>query len=83
MSFELFADQLIEDTGLSWPIQDQIYARTSLREVIEKMVAEPLGNFGVLTLEHVMIKDSYRDRQELIALSATSLGIRLLESVEG
>lgn len=27
VSFESFADQLIEDTGLSWPIEDQGYAR--------------------------------------------------------
>ena len=82
MSFESFADQLIKDTGLSWPIEDQSNARTSLRGVIEKMVAEPLGNFGVLMLEHTMIKGSYRDRYELMALRLTPLGIRLLESVK-
>ncbi len=82
ISFGSFADQLIEDTGLSWPIEDQSYARLMMRSVIENLVAEPLSNFGVLVLEHTTIKDIYLDRQELTALKITSLGSWLLESVE-
>ena len=62
--FEAFADQMIEDAGLIWPIQDQEMGRHILQGIIERVVIDPLADFGILEIEYVphkMLGEEFRE----------------------
>jgi len=43
ISFEPFADQLVQKAGLYWPIENQETARSILRTAVERMIVNPLA----------------------------------------
>jgi hypothetical protein len=53
-SYELFADELIVMTGLTWPSEDQTFVRDNLRSVIERLVIYPVANLGCLECKYRM-----------------------------
>jgi len=80
-SFEAFADRIIEDTGLVWPIQDQDSARRILRGIIERIVINPLSEFGILQAEYEPHKTLGARSRELFEFCITPFGKGLLEAM--
>lgn len=79
--FQAFADQMIADTRMVWPIQDQENARHILRKIIEWTVIDPLVDFGILTTISVPHKILGPEYQELSAFQLTPFGKGLLEAI--
>lgn len=80
-SFERFADRMIEDTGMSWPIQDQDNARRILRRIIERTVIDPLIDFGILQAEYEPHKTLGAEFREISTFQITPFGKGLLEAI--
>jgi hypothetical protein len=80
-SFEQFADRMIEDTRMVWPIQDQDSARRILRSIIERVVIDPLVDFGILQTEYEPHKTLGAEFRELSTFRITPFGKELLESI--
>ena len=81
VSFEPFADRLIEDARLVWPIQDQDSARRILRAIIERIVINPLLDFGILQADYEPHKTLGAEFRELTAFRITPFGKGLLEAI--
>jgi len=77
--FEPFADGLIEDVGLVWPIEDQDRARDILRDIIERVVIDPLCDFGILLAEHGPREGFGPKYKKLPAFQLTPMGRGLLK----
>ena len=80
-SFEVFADQMIKDSRMDWPIQDQDNARLILRSIIEHIVINLLVEFGVLRTEYKPHKILGEEFQELSTFGITPFGRGLLEAI--
>ena len=80
-AFEPFADRMIEDSRLVWPIQDQDSARRILRGIIERIVINPLVDFGILQAEYEPHKTLGAEFRELSAFRITPFGKGLLEAI--
>jgi hypothetical protein len=80
-SYEPFADRLIEAAGLVWPIENQERAQSILRAVVERMVVDPLVDFGILAPEYEPHKTLGGEFQELSAFQVTPFGKGLLEAI--
>lgn len=81
ISFEEFADELIEKTGLTWTAQNLDLATKLLHGSIKRMVIDILATFGSVERE-------YRDKPlgkgtipELVAFEITPLGDKLLKAL--
>jgi hypothetical protein len=81
ISFEPFADGLIEQTGLTWTKPDSSYATRLLRNSIKRMVIDILAVFGAA-------KRHYREEplgtgtiSRIDAFEVTPLGKALLDAV--
>ena len=81
VSFEPFADRLIEDARWVWPIQDQDSARVILHGIVERVVIDPLRALGILTAEYQPHRTLGPRYPELSALRITALGHGLLEAI--
>jgi hypothetical protein len=81
VSFEPFADRIIEDAGLIWPIQDQDSARQTLRAIIEHTVVNPMVNFGILQAEYEPHRTLGAEFRQLSTIRATLFGRGLLEAI--
>lgn len=80
-SFEPFADRLIADARMVWPIQDQNSARRILHTIIEGLVISPLADFGILQAEYEPHKTLGAEFRELAAFRITPFGRGLLEAI--
>jgi hypothetical protein len=80
VSFDDFADALIEKTGLTWTAPDMSYARQTLHSGIKQMVIDILDRFG-------SVRCSFRDNpilpslKDLDRFEITPLGAALLDSL--
>lgn len=81
-SFEPFADRMIEESRMVWPIQDQDRARRILRSIIERMVINPLVDFGILQTEYEPHKTLGAEFRELSTSRITPFGRGLLKAVD-
>jgi hypothetical protein len=81
VSFELFADRIIENAGLVWPIQEQERARRILRGIIERIVINPLVDFGILQAQFEPHKTLGAGFRELSTFRITPFGKGLLEAI--
>lgn len=79
--YEPFADRIIEDARLVWPIQDQDSARRILSRIVERMVINPLVDFGILQTDYEPQKTLGTDFRELSAIRITPFGRGLLEAI--
>jgi hypothetical protein len=79
--FERLADQLIADSRLVWPIQDQDRAHDILRGMIERVVVDPMTDFGVIQAEYEPHKVLGEQFRELSTIKVTSFGKSLLEGM--
>jgi hypothetical protein len=50
--YEPFADDLIAQSGLEWPSQDQTMVQTIKRSVIKRVLVDPMVRFGVLECQY-------------------------------
>jgi Plasmid pRiA4b ORF-3-like protein len=82
-SFERYADRMIEDSRMVWPIQNQDNARRILRNVIEHVVINPLVDFGILQTEYEPHKTLGAEFRELSTFRITPFGKGLLEAING
>jgi hypothetical protein len=80
-SFDRFADQMIEDSRLVWGIQDQDSARRILSNIIERVVINPLVDFGILLTEYEPHKTLGAEFRELSTFRITPFGKGLLEAI--
>jgi hypothetical protein len=79
--FEPFADQMITAAKLVWPIQNQETAHGILHALIERVVVNPMIDFGVIQAEygpHEVLGERFR---ALSKIKMTSFGRSLLESM--
>jgi len=78
ITYERFADRLIEESGLTWTAPDISFARSLLHGAVRKIVIDVMADFGILERE-------YREKplgkgaiQELVAFRVTPFGKGLL-----
>lgn len=79
--FEPFADRMIEGARLAWPIQDQESARRILRRIIERIVINPLVDFGILEAEYIPHRRLGPEFRDLSAFRIIPFGKGLLEAI--
>jgi len=78
VSYEQFADELIAMTRLTWPSIDQTFVQDILRSVIERLVIDPLVNFGCLECKYASkTRHGYKSKK-LNEIRLTSFGKGLL-----
>jgi hypothetical protein len=82
VSCEPFADRLIEAAKLVWPTENREIAHSILRTVVERVVVDPLGDFGILTPEYKPHKTLGEEFPELSAFQFTPFGRGLLEAIK-
>ncbi len=82
VSFEPFADRLIEAAKLIWPIENQEMAHSILRTVVERIVVNPLVDFGILTPEYEPHKTLGAGYRELSTFRITPFGEGLLGAIK-
>ena len=80
-SFETFADRIVEDARLVWPIQDQDSGRRILRGIIERILIDPLVDFGILQADYEPHKTLGVEFRELSAFRITPFGKGLLQAI--
>jgi hypothetical protein len=81
-SFERFADRMIEDSRMVWPIQNQDNARRILHSIIERVVINPLVDFGILLTGYEAHKTLGAEFRELSTFRITPFGKGLLEAIK-
>jgi hypothetical protein len=80
--FEAFADLMIEDARLFWPIEDQNNAHRILQKIIEWTVIGPMVDFGILSTVYQPHQTLGAEFRELSAFQITPFGKRLLEAID-
>jgi hypothetical protein len=80
-AYEPFADNLISGARMIWPIQDQDSARNILHGIIERMVIDPMVDFGVARAEYGPHKILGKEFSEIKSFKITCFGKRILESI--
>lgn len=79
LSFETFADGLIDVVGLAMRMEDQDKARDILRVIVERILMDPLSDFSILAPEHRPIDGLGPRYKRLSAFQVTPMGRGLLE----
>jgi hypothetical protein len=82
ISFEGFADGLICETGLTWTAPDSRFSRLSLHGAIQRMVIDPLVDFGALECRYQEEPLGKGTLSRLVAFRITPWGIALLETMD-
>jgi hypothetical protein len=81
VSFEQFADPLIADSRMYWPIQDTDSAQRILRKIIERTVIDPLLDFEILKAEYEPHEMFGADFPQLFSFLVTPFGKGLLGAI--
>jgi hypothetical protein len=81
ISFEDFAETLIEKTGLTWGAPESFIATTALHGSIARMVIHILAAFGAIEREYREEPLGDETTSRLVAFEITPLGRSLLEAV--
>ena len=82
-SFEQFADRMIEDSRMVWPIENQDIARRILRSIIERTLINPLVDFDILQAEFEPHTTFGIELRELSSFRISPFGKGLLEAING
>jgi hypothetical protein len=82
VSFEYFTDRIIEDLRMVWPDEDLDRACRILRSIIERLVINPLIDFGILQTEYEPHKTLGAEFRELSAFLITPFGRSLLQALK-
>jgi Plasmid pRiA4b ORF-3-like protein len=78
-SYGTFADNLIKQSGLIWPIENEVSAWTILHSAIEHMVIDPLVTFGAMETKYGTKMIGGEGFRELTAIRLTTVGKGMLE----
>jgi len=78
MPFEIFADRLIEQSGLTWPSKDQTNAHSTMQFVVKRTVIDIMETFGVLECEYVTDRSRGYELTRLVSICLTLNGKGLL-----
>jgi hypothetical protein len=81
IQYEPFANRLIQEANLVWHSSSPGKRWIYLRDSIERMVIDPLADFGVISPKHQSVEHSYGDRKKLLSFQVTQFGKSLLESL--
>jgi hypothetical protein len=81
ITFEDFADRLIQATGLMWTAPDMTFARDSLHRTIERMVIDILDDYWAVEREEIDRKIGDHSFKRLHTFTITRLGMSLLKAV--
>jgi len=81
ISFEEFADGLIEKTGLTWTAKDSSFATRALHGSIARMVIDVLADFDAVKREYRAEPLGKRTTLRLDAFEITPFGKALLDAV--
>ena len=81
VSYEAFADGLLEKTGLAWVTPDSPYARMSLHHAIRRMVIDVLETFGGVRCVYQETALGPVIRADLHTIELTPFGRALLDAV--
>lgn len=76
-----FVDRLIEEVGWAWTPREPDYTRTKISAAVERMVIDPLEEFGALSAVRAKDPDSHFGLEMLVSFALTSFGRVLLEAV--
>jgi hypothetical protein len=82
ISFESFAKRMIEDGHLSWMVTNPNNAQIVLNAMIERVIMNPLADFGVLQLAHVPHKSMGARFRDLSSFTVTPFGMGLLDAID-
>jgi len=77
--YKPFADGLIAQSGLEWPIEDQTSARSIMRSVVERVLVDPMVKFGVLECQYGTENIAGHDFTKLASIRLTPIGKGMLE----
>lgn len=77
--YEPFADQLIEETGMTWTSEDESFHQSILRAAVHRVVIKVLANFGVLEPEYEEKPLGKSTITELVAFQINPFGHELLK----
>lgn len=81
VSFKEFADELIEETGLTWGARESSFAAMLLRSSIERMVISVLAAFDAVEREYEEVPLGKGTTSELAEFEITPFGKALLDAV--
>ncbi|NLX94545.1 MAG: hypothetical protein GXY83_00060 [Rhodopirellula sp.] len=81
ISFDEFADKLIDETGLTWGAKNSSVATIALRSSIHRMVISMLDTFGVLNCRYTKEKRGQSEVSKVVAFKVTPLGNALLDAL--
>jgi len=80
--FETFADRIIKEAELVWPIQNRDSAHRILHGLIEYAVIKPLADYAILQIRYEPNKILGGDYLEPASFQITAFGKGLLEAIE-
>jgi len=80
-SFEKFADRMIADSRMYYPIKNQDSARDILHSMIERTLINPLADFGIVQTDSEPDKILGADFRELSTFRITPFEKGLLEAI--
>jgi hypothetical protein len=79
--YETFADELIEETGMTWTSADPSFHRSILHTAVHRLVISVLDDFGVLEPAYEIKPNNVGTKRELAAFQVTPFGHGLLASL--
>ncbi len=77
--YKPFADGLIAQSGLEWPIDDQVLAQSIMQSVVERVLVNPMVRFGVLECQYGTENIAGHDFTKLASICLTQVGHGMLE----
>jgi len=81
-AFDAFADRLIAESGLVYPVSDQEYARRSLHATIHQILVDPLTDLGLLNTEYRASEILGADFPEPASLLVSPMGRTFLAEIQ-
>jgi hypothetical protein len=81
ITYETFADELIEETGITWTSADPSFHRSILHTVVRRLAIRILDGFGVLQPEYEINPNNVGTERELVAFQVAPFGHGLLASL--
>jgi hypothetical protein len=82
VAFDSFANGLINAARLVWPTENPESVTMILQAVVERVVVDPLADFGILVAQYEPHKTLGEEFRELSAFQVTPFGKALLETIK-
>jgi hypothetical protein len=79
--YNAFAEGMIEESGMAWPIPDQDSARNTLKWLIQRLVIDPQVDFGILLAGYGTYELLGREFPQLSTIQVTPFGRTFLQAL--